>query len=962
MEAIMVAVLYRLLSIKEKNMLKLFWLSILCGVLVMEGRSNNVQIYKELHVTEVNAGVATLEFGLAWDNSWRDAFNWDAVWTFLKYKEVTTDKETHWEPLYPESSGYSTDKDYVCVPGMTDGKVAGLFVFRNNLSQGRSQLLCRLKWRLPSAYNGFTKEDFEERRIIFFIQGIEMVFLPYKAFSLGDGFSRNGFCKSEREPAIVDNEEGQVVNYWVDDLGESRNVSLGIDYPKGYRGVYMMKYELSQEQYVNFLNTLKRSEQEQLLPFLNGLNEGDFLFGEHSRVSYRNGIILARKPMNGKPVRFANNFKDDGIYDEIDDGQAIACNYLSPADLLGYCAWAGLRPMSELEYEKASRRLYPQEPEKGEYAWNNSELPVFARSISIEGRRSEKPGLGSNVNGGGFLTGPVRCGSFATNAKGNQWLSGGSYWGIMELSGNLGELCYNVNAGSDFKGTVQGNGTFSLTLWPFEMNYFGVRGGSFFSDTEKFRTSDRSEVNYYLTRDFFFRDSTVGIRGIRLAETGNIDPGKIACLEGSVVCPGLLVNIANGLSASVQGMEGVPTEYMWYVDGVLVENEGDAALSYLLPDDLTGPRNIVFTRKAVTALGEGNISLTVRIPDVPFNSSYQLFEDPGSSIQISMSEDWKNNVKHTCWLEEAPSGLVVNASALISGLSANTLPLFKLKVAYESCPEHVYEKEIRIARNFNYTGNVTKILFEKGVYYVECWGGSGGKACVNKVYYGNVGKGGYAYGELTLPTTVNLFLYVGGVGGNATYSREGNGGFNGGGNGGGDTDGGSNNDSGGGGGGASDIRLEAGNWYSRIIVAGGGGACSGYNRWGGNGGGFSGGYGWNNLSSMAVSPGTQNCCSVGVGGRGTAGKGGGYVGGGGGGGGYFGGNGGGSLKLTSKRQGEGGGGGSGFVSGLSGCNAVDVSGNLTGQPNHYSGLIFREAGMRSGEWSGNGKIRIERRK
>lgn len=943
-------------------MLKLFWLIIFSCLLSISGWSNNVCIYRELQITEVKSGIVTLEFGLSWDNSWRDDFNWDAIWVFFKYKEVSAERETNWEPVYLENNEYITDNNYVCLPGMTDGNVVGVYIFRKNISQGHSQLLCRLKWRLPSAYSDYTKEDFEEGRMIFFIQGIEMVFLPYKTYSLGDGISRNSFCKAEHKSVIIDGEQEQTVSFWVDDLEESRNVSLGLNFPKGYRGIYMMKYELSQEQYVNFLNTLKRSEQEQLLPFLRGLSEGDYLFGTHSTVSYRNGIILARKPSNDKPIRFVNNFKSDNVYGEIDDGQTIACNFMSPADLLGYCSWAGLRPMSELEYEKACRRLYPQEPDKGEYAWNNYESPLYARSITAGGRRTEKPETGSNVNAGGFLPGPVRCGSFAANARGNQQLSGGSYWGIMELSGNLSELCYNVNAGFDFNGTLQGPGLFSLSLWPVDVNYFGVRGGSFLSNPEMLRTSDRSGVNYYLNHDLFFRDSTVGIRGVRLAETGNIDPGKISCAEGQVVCPGLMVNITNVELASVEGMEEVPTEYMWYIDGVLIEDEGDALLRYTLSENMTGPCNIVFTRKAVTALGEGSVSVTVRIPDVPFSSSYQLFEDPGSSIQVSMSDDWKNNVNHNCWLEGAPSGLIVNTNALITGLRENELPFFKLKVAYQMCPEQVYEKDVRVIRNFSYTGNFRKLLFEKGTYYVECWGGSGGKACVNKVYYGNVGKGGYVYGELVIPETTNLFLYVGGAGGNATYSQAGKGGFNGGGEGGGDNDGGSNNDSGGGGGGSSDLRLEAGNWFSRIMVAGGGGGCSGYNRWGGNGGGMSGEYGWNNTSSVAVTPGTQNCCLVGGGGKGTDGKGGGYVGGGGGGGGYFGGSGGGSLKLTSRRQGEGGGGGSGFVSGLSGCNAVDASGRLTGQPNHYSGLIFKNAGMETGKWSGNGKIRIERRK
>ncbi len=39
----------------------------------------------------------------------------------------------------------------------------------------------------------------------------------------------------------------------------------------------------------------------------------------------------------------------------LNDGQWIACDYLSWMDLCAYADWAGLRPMTELELEKACR-------------------------------------------------------------------------------------------------------------------------------------------------------------------------------------------------------------------------------------------------------------------------------------------------------------------------------------------------------------------------------------------------------------------------------------------------------------------------------------------------------------------------------------------------------------------------------------------------------------------------------
>ncbi len=74
------------------------------------------------------------------------------------------------------------------------------------------------------------------------------------------------------------------------------------------------------------------------------------------------------------------------------------------------------------------------------------------------------------------------------------------------------------------------------------------------------------------------------------------------------------------------------------------------------------------------------------------------------------------------------------------------------------------------------------------------------------------------------------------------------------------------------------------------------------------------------------------------------------------GGGYFGG--GGGVTSAYNVGGSSGGGGSSFISGYSGCNAVNISGALTGQPNHYSGIVFTNASMQTGISSGNGKVKI----
>ncbi len=272
---------------------------------------------------------------------------------------------------------------------------------------------------------------------------------------------------------------------------------------------------------------------------------------------------------------------------------------------------------------------------------------------------------------------------------------------------------------------------------------------------------------------------------------------------------------------------------------------------------------------------------------------------------------------------------------------------------------------------FSYTGSAqTFTTTYAGYYHFECWGAQGGNS--NGVY----GLGGYAAGTIYLGANVTFYIYVGQKGndGNVYQGYS----FNGG--------GGSNYSSGtaaGQGGGATDIRLSSGNWNdttglrSRIMVAGGGGGhgdgSSTINNGYGRGGGTSGGDG-NTYNPSSTVPtdrrgrgGTQTAGGAGGSGynssypssAGSFGYGGlgGRVSsdsdnhtGGGGGGGYYGG--GGAVWHAQ------GGGGSSFISGLSGCNAVNSSGAHTGRATHYSGYSFINGVTTAGVRAGNGQVII----
>ena len=249
-------------------------------------------------------------------------------------------------------------------------------------------------------------------------------------------------------------------------------------------------------------------------------------------------------------------------------------------------------------------------------------------------------------------------------------------------------------------------------------------------------------------------------------------------------------------------------------------------------------------------------------------------------------------------------------------------------------------------------------------YKIECWGASGGNCNVPtfqaypSITYG--GKGGYCLGKVTLPYSFCLYIYVGQSGEGIDRVKT----FNGGGAGGSKYLGKS-------GGGATDIRLVSGTWNnfnslkSRIIVAAGGGGADHYYI--GSNGGYAGGlfgqdgfkaYGQHTNGQYSVATGAtqisggEGAIGTWVGNKGTFGIGGDCDDenhGSGGGSGYYGGGGGGhDFEVVGT-----GAGGSSFISGYSGCDAIDESSIEdhivhTGQPNHYSGKVFTNAVMIDG--------------
>lgn len=204
---------------------------------------------------------------------------------------------------------------------------------------------------------------------------------------------------------------------------------------------------------------------------------------------------------------------------------------------------------------------------------------------------------------------------------------------------------------------------------------------------------------------------------------------------------------------------------------------------------------------------------------------------------------------------------------------------------------------------------------------VELCGAAGGDGWNTDVdtLLGDGASGGYVVADLPVTPGEQLWVVVGGRGGNGSETTAGLAGYNGGGSGAIRL-----NYAGGGGGGASDVRDGAGTLADRLLVAGGGGAGSGWCTAGtGHGGAGGGSIGLSGQVCSGIPVGTGGSqsaggtfgASLGTGGSATT------NGGAGGGGGYYGG---------GASDGSGGGGGSSYVH-PSATALVSVQGACAGE-------------------------------
>ena len=489
----------------------IFCLCLFLGALTI-GKGNNVRV---TNATRTGVNNDVIQFDLSWDNSWMVngvPKNHDAVWIFVKFREcgVTTNDWSHallstnmathtFGPNVTYALPIQTTNRF----GTGSGHNTGVMVRRSTTGIGHI-VNQNIRLQIVGSSNGVVMDPATEYDIKVF--AIEMVYVPEGAFYAGDGFSTYALWQIGSNPAQphLIQSEASFATY---DYTTTYQHTLSDSFPKGYNSFYMMKYEVTQGQYVDFLNTITSAQQ---------LNRAYIYYYYRHDIQYDGANYYTNSPDRVK-------------------------NYLSFHDLMAYLDWSALRPMTELEYEKACRGIL--DFVQGEFAWGSGSAAQRKEIRLMTGATAgiEEPTDSSNCHiyvtqyhitggqfsaagGGGSPTwGPVAAGVFARQThQQNRIGTGSTYYGIMEMSGNVWEQCIQVNTAnlsnnpSPFTG-IWGNGQLTISgfhdvqNWPNSL-FFIYKGGSFTNNSDRARVSDR---NNRARTDYVTRTYDVGGRGVR---------------------------------------------------------------------------------------------------------------------------------------------------------------------------------------------------------------------------------------------------------------------------------------------------------------------------------------------------------------------------------------------------------------------------------------------------------------
>ena len=413
----------------------------------------------------IQEGTSFAVFNVNWNNAWNNDLNNDGIWLFCKSLQNTGGFK-HIKVL---DTGHEIINNFsdeeVSLDFLVPNDRTGLFLFPSGKYKGTIQVT--IKIMLDTS--GFS--EINTRKSTFKVYGIEMVNIPQGSFVLGDSdkiaLNYGAFFKPDngnfKAWIHVESEDQEFKIAKDGDL--YYNTSEGYEgdqqglipqtYPKGVQPFYMMKYELTEIQYVDFLNSLTPAQLQQ-----RAIDKSENYTGS----IVQNGAI------------YESAFPDR------------PASFVGWDDAMAYADWAGLRPMTEFEFTKAARG--PSTPGANEFPWGTDQKEFMQRLPDENGKLTMLNGWDESM--------------LSTDTK---KYFGASYYWVMDLAGSLWERIITVGheKGRNFTG-IHGDGVLSaegaatIENWPVgdeNSGGIGFRGGGFYGyDREYHEYNPFSPVSY----------------------------------------------------------------------------------------------------------------------------------------------------------------------------------------------------------------------------------------------------------------------------------------------------------------------------------------------------------------------------------------------------------------------------------------------------------------------------------
>jgi formylglycine-generating enzyme required for sulfatase activity len=449
--------------------MKQIFLSISAFLISFVCLANNITVANAtLSGQNIVAHTEIVNFDISWENSWRTSTNesnYDGAWVFVKFRKMGT---TDWRHCTINTAGAVIGGAGGVIQVQNDKK--GAFIYRaadgiGNVNYTANQMV----WNYGT--DGILDNETVEIRVF----ALEMVYIPQGSFLAGSGgtdtYGINTAGSSPVAPYLVATNGAITVGAVAGNMNASANMTSGTipaAFPKGFSAFWIMKYEVSQQQYADFLNNLDNAR---------------------AVANYAN-ILTGTNPNYVAPQ------------------PECAMQYMGVNSTSALADWSALRPYTELEFEKTCRG-YNTPALPNEYVWGSTSIFALT-AVANTGLVNESVATPSTANvniltsaQGGYGA-PARTGLFARTTGSTRELSGSAYYGVMNMADNLYEtvVTSGTTAGRAITEAIHGDGFLSASgasdvpTW-IVAGAYGLKGAYYAMGAANFyyaQTSDRTSI------------------------------------------------------------------------------------------------------------------------------------------------------------------------------------------------------------------------------------------------------------------------------------------------------------------------------------------------------------------------------------------------------------------------------------------------------------------------------------